>query len=170
MGRSRSQVLSSKAHSPSAGTRPRAASASPTSGRRSIRDRPQDYVTASRRHTRAYRSAALMRTRSAQNRQREPLPTTARRHYVTLSGPAHPNHLRLVTATGLRHSSASVCEGQREGERRTAAQAYCVVLPEDHAHFTLSPCVFRRGFLPCSPSFSRLRPRLSTERTRSGAL
>lgn len=109
----RQSVVSSKAHSPSAGTRARAATASPTSGRRSIRDRPQDYVTAVRRPMRAYRSAARLRTRTAQNRQCGCPPSTARRHYVTPSGPAHSESPGLVTAAGLRHSSASVCEGQR---------------------------------------------------------
>lgn len=65
--KSRSADNQPPAHSPSAGTRPRAATASPTSGRRSIRDRPQDYVTAARRPTGTYRSAAWLRTPSTQS-------------------------------------------------------------------------------------------------------
>lgn len=65
--KSRSGDNQPPAHSPSAGTRPRAATASPTSGRRSIRDRPQDYVTAARRPTGTYRRAAWLRRPSTQS-------------------------------------------------------------------------------------------------------
>lgn len=76
------------AHSPSAGTRPRAATASPTSGRRSIRDRPQDYVTAARRPTGTHRSAAWLRTPSTQSTSAghiPPLPAD-----ITSPSPAPP--------------------------------------------------------------------------------
>lgn len=98
------QQQSSKAHSPSAGTRPRAATASPTSGRRSIRDRPQDYVTAARRPNdgKPERGTAA-HTECTKSPMRAP-PTTARRHYVTLSG-ASPGQ---VMAAGLRLSKC-VC-------------------------------------------------------------